>query len=75
LIFDSYCKALENCKLFIIGAETGTRKDKVVPKKEWVDNIVKFCNENKIKVFMKESLREIMGNDFRQDKLIWEIGE
>lgn len=62
-------------KQVIIGAETGTRKDKVIPKKEWVDNIVKFCNENKIKVFMKESLREIMGNDFRQDKLLWQIGE
>lgn len=73
LTFDSYCKSLENCKLFIIGAETGTRKDKVIPKKEWVDNIVKFCDENKIKVFMKESLREIMGNDFRQDKLLWSV--
>lgn len=60
-------------KLMIIGAETGTRKDKVIPKKEWVDNIVKFCNENKIKVFMKESLREIMGKEFRQDQLPWEI--
>lgn len=59
-------------KQVIIGAETGNRKDKVIPKKEWVDNIVKFCDENKIKVFMKESLREIMGNDFRQDKLFWE---
>ena len=59
----------------IIGAETGTRKDKVIPKKEWVYNIVKICDENKIKVFMKESLRDIMGNDFRQDKLLWQIGE
>lgn len=62
-------------KLIIIGAETGTRKNKVIPKKEWVDNIVKFCDENNIKVFMKESLREIMGNDFRQDKLPWQVGE
>ena len=59
----------------IIGAETGTRKDKVIPKKEWVDNIVKQCDTNDIKVFMKESLREIMGDDFRQDKLLWHIGE
>ena len=28
-----------------------------------------------IKIFMKESLREIMGEDFRQDKLPWQIGE
>lgn len=63
---------IRQIKLIIIGAETGNRKDKVIPKKEWVDNIVKFCNENKIKVFMKESLREIMGEDFIQDKLIWQ---
>jgi protein gp37 len=66
---------IRQIELVIIGAETGTRKDKVIPKKEWVDNIVKFCNENNISVFMKESLREIMGNDFRQDKLIWDLGE
>ena len=57
----------------IIGAETGNRKDKVIPKKEWVDSIVKKCDENEIKVFMKESLRDIMGKDFRQDKLIWSV--
>lgn len=60
-------------KQVIIGAETGTRKNKVVPKKEWVDNIVKQCDANGIKVFMKESLREIMGKEFRQDQLPWEI--
>lgn len=57
----------------IIGAETGNRKGKVVPKKEWIDNIVKQCDEQNVRVFMKESLREIMGEDFRQDPLIWEI--
>ena len=60
-------------KQVIIGAETGNRKDKVVPKKEWINNIVKQCDKYKIRVFMKESLRDIMGNDFRQDPLIWEI--
>lgn len=57
----------------IIGAETGNRKGKVIPKKEWIDNIVKECDNNNVRVFMKESLREIMGNEFRQDKLIWEV--
>lgn len=58
-------------KQFIIGAETGNRKGKVVPQKEWIDEIVKWADEHNIRVFMKESLRKIMGNDFRQDKLIW----
>lgn len=59
----------------IIGAETGKRKDRIVPKKEWVDDIVSQCKKYRIRVFMKESLREIMGADFRQDKLSWQIGD
>ena len=76
----------------IIGAETGNRKDKVVPKKEWIMNIVKSVdkvnkdNEDiikyhkngdllRIRIFMKESLRNIMGDDFRQDKLIWDVNK
>lgn len=58
-------------KTVIVGAETGNRKEKVIPKKEWIDDIVKKCDEAGIKVFMKESLRELMGDDFRQDKLTW----
>ena len=60
-------------KAIIIGAETGNRKGKVIPKKEWVDDLVRQANENKIAVFMKGSLRQLMGDDFRQDKLPWDI--
>lgn len=51
----------------IFGAETGNRKGKVVPEKEWVDNAVKMCRNIGAKVFMKESLRGIMGTDFVQE--------
>lgn len=51
----------------IIGAETGQRKGKVIPKKSWVDGIVYYAKRNNVPVFMKESLREIMGDDFRQE--------
>ena len=54
-------------KWVIIGAETGNRKDKVVPKREWVDNIVEAASITGMKVFMKESLRDLMGDDFRQE--------
>lgn len=60
-------------KQIIIGAETGNRKGKVIPKKEWIDDIVKQADEYGIRVFMKNSLKPIMGDDFRQDKLIWEV--
>ena len=51
----------------IVGAETGNRKDKIVPKLEWVENIVEAAQITGMKVFMKESLRGLMGEDFRQE--------
>lgn len=51
----------------IIGAETGNRKNKVIPKRAWVENILDAAAITGVKVFMKESLREIMGDDFRQE--------
>ncbi len=44
---------------FIIGAETGNRKNKVVPKREWIEEIVYECKGNNKPVFMKESLKDI----------------
>ncbi len=61
-----------NVTQIIIGAETGNRKGKVIPKKEWIDSLVKQADKYEIRVFMKNSLKPIMGDDFRQDKLIWE---
>lgn len=51
----------------IIGAETGNRKGKIVPERAWIEDIARACAEEEIPVFMKESLREIMGEDFRQE--------
>jgi len=43
----------------IIGAETGNRKGKVIPKKEWIENIVNYCKEASIPVYLKDSLKNI----------------
>lgn len=51
----------------IIGAETGNRKGKVVPRKEWIDEIAEKCKCCRTPIFMKESLRDLMGADFRQE--------
>lgn len=56
----------------IIGAETGNRKGKTVCKREWVEHIVEYADKAGKPVFMKESLREIMGADFRQE-FPWEV--
>lgn len=60
-------------KLVIIGAETGNRRGRVIPKRDWIEKICNECDAANIAVFMKESLRKIMGNDFRQDALPWKI--
>lgn len=51
----------------IIGAETGNRKDKVTPKASWIMDIVQNAEKAGTPIFMKESLREIMGDCFRQE--------
>ena len=51
------------------GAETGNRKGRVIPKREWIAEIVDYCKANQIPVFLKESLREIWGEELIQEYL------
>ncbi len=51
----------------IIGAETGRRVNKVVPEKSWIMGILEEAKKRNVPVFMKESLRNMMGNDFIQE--------
>lgn len=51
----------------IIGAETGRRKDKVIPEKAWIENLVTECRKYNIPVFMKSSLAEIWGEPLIQE--------
>jgi len=63
-------KAVDMWKHFrwvIIGAETGNRKGKIIPKREWIVSIVDECRRANVPVFLKNSLREIW-----QDPLIQE---
>lgn len=55
----------------IIGAETGKRKDKVIPEKAWVDNICKAAALTRAAVFMKESLLPIMGKKNMRREYPW----
>ena len=56
----------------ILGAETGNRQDKVTPAREWVDNIVAFCEENEIPVFFKDNLRKYFP-DLPASAFPWEV--
>ncbi len=57
----------ESTQWVIIGAETGNRKGKAIPEKEWIMAIKKACERAGTPLFMKESLKEIMGQDFIQE--------
>lgn len=56
----------------IVGAETGNRKNKVVPRKTWVNEIARIAKKAGTPVFMKDSLRELMGDGFKQE-FPWEV--
>lgn len=51
----------------IIGAETGHRKGKVVPKREWVEALVKAAYQHKTPVFMKDSMIDVWGPDILRE--------
>lgn len=61
--FCSHCPA----DWVIIGAETGRRKNKVIPKREWIERIVMECKYSDIPLFMKSSLANIWGEALIQE--------
>ena len=58
----------EFIKWVIIGAETGNRKGKIIPKRDWIGAIVETCRENNVPVFLKNNLADVW-----RDKLIQEF--
>lgn len=58
---------IPRCKWLIVGAETGRRKDKVVPERKWIEYIVNECRKANIPVFMKSSLADIWGKQLIQE--------
>jgi protein gp37 len=66
----------ENCKCIydwvIVGAETGSKKNKVIPKIEWLQEIVNCCEDYGLPLFMKNDpegvLRKIYGKNLIQEK-------
>lgn len=51
----------------IVGAETGQRKDKVVPDRKWIESLLNECRKYEIPLFMKSSLAEIWGEPLIQE--------
>lgn len=55
----------------IVGAETGNRKDKVAPQREWINGIAADCNDYGTPVFMKDSLIPIIGEENMRREFPW----
>lgn len=55
------------CKWLIVGAETGQRKDKVVPDRAWIESLLEECRKYGIPIFMKSSLADIWGEPLIQE--------
>lgn len=51
----------------IVGAETGKRKDKVVPEREWIEKLLELCKKADIPLFMKSSLADVWGEPLIQE--------
>lgn len=60
-------KWIKNIRWAIIGAETGNRKDKVIPKREWIESIVAECRKYNVPIFMKSNLRSVWGDELIQE--------
>ena len=55
----------------ILGAMTGPGSAQRKPKREWVEDIVREADTSKIPVFMKDSLRPIIGEENMRRDLPW----
>jgi hypothetical protein len=53
-------------------SRSGNRKGKIIPKKEWIENIARECEYNDIPVFMKNSLSGIWQGELVQE-FPWEV--
>ena len=51
----------------IVGAETGQRKDKVVPERAWIESLLEECRKYDIPIFMKSGLSDIWGEPLIQE--------
>lgn len=72
-ILEAVDVSAEEPKWIIIGAESGNRQGKVIPEKEWIDNICKAAAITHTPVFMKDSLVPIVGEENMRREFPWNM--
>ena len=60
-------EVFEKIDLIIIGAESGNRKGRVVPKEQWVLQLLEDADKHNLPVFMKDNLKPYWNLDLRQE--------
>ena len=60
---------LKNFDWVIVGCETGNRKNKIIPELEWIEEIVNYCKNNKIPIFLKNNLKNIWRGNLIQERI------
>ena len=51
----------------IVGAESGNRKNKIIPEKKWIENIRQYCRNNNIPFYEKDNLKNILNRELIQE--------
>jgi len=51
----------------IIGAETGNRKGKIIPKQEWIKELIDAADYDGVPVFLKDNLKPYWHGELRQE--------
>jgi len=54
-------------KWIVVGAESGNRKNKIIPKRERIEDIVNACRNASVPVFLKNNLAKIWGEPLIQE--------
>lgn len=68
----AFKSGLDGADWVIVGAETGNRADKVVPRREWINQIAEVCAASETPVFYKNNLREYFP-DLPTSEFPWEM--
>jgi len=58
---------IANLDWAIIGAETGNRKGKIVPREHWIEQIIKVAEWGNVPIFMKDNLKPYWPGKLRQE--------
>ena len=60
-------RVIRNLDWLIIGAETGNRQAKIIPQKQWIEQVIKQADHWHFPIFMKDNLKPYWYGELRQE--------